>query len=53
MHSFCQIHAQLLHMQGGHFPGHVLYLRQLENFMALVCVMREETFKKKVNGHVL
>ena len=35
-------------VQGGHFPAHVLYLRELDNYMALVCVMPEETFKKKV-----
>lgn len=36
-----------VNVKGAHFPKHVVYLLELDNFMALACVMREATFNRK------
>lgn len=38
--------ASVIHLGGGAYDGMVLYLRQVGQFLALVCLVRLENFKK-------
>ena len=39
--------SSVIRLTGGIFAGQVLYLREVNSFLALVCLVREENFKKQ------
>mmetsp|Transcript_6159 Transcript_6159/g.8913 ORF Transcript_6159/g.8913 Transcript_6159/m.8913 type:complete len:416 (-) Transcript_6159:44-1291(-) len=45
--SYNERSSSVIRLTGGMFTGQVLYLREVNSFLALVCLVREENFKKQ------